>query len=110
MARQRGGSRPAVCSVVCPAPTQQSRPASTASVPARTAPPPPPATQQAQAPVASQGPGLFGQMASTAAGVAVGSTVGHMLGAGISGMVSSISHPTCISSRSTKLTSLVVRW
>lgn len=27
----------------------------------------------------SQGPGLFGQMASTAAGVAVGSTVGHGL-------------------------------
>ncbi|CUM68047.1 uncharacterized protein PRCAT00005762001 [Priceomyces carsonii] len=31
-----------------------------------------------------QGPGLFGQMASTAAGVAVGSTIGHTLGAGIS--------------------------
>ncbi|CAG8610727.1 9969_t:CDS:2, partial [Paraglomus occultum] len=31
-------------------------------------------------------PGLFGQMASTAAGVAVGSTIGHTLGAGISGL------------------------
>lgn len=33
-------------------------------------------------------PGLFGQMASTAAGVAVGSTVGHVVGAGITGMFS----------------------
>lgn len=33
-----------------------------------------------------QGPGLFGQMASTAAGVAVGSTIGHTLGAGITSM------------------------
>ncbi|RUS18395.1 hypothetical protein BC937DRAFT_88816 [Endogone sp. FLAS-F59071] len=31
-------------------------------------------------------PGLFAQMASTAAGVAVGSTIGHTMGAGISGM------------------------
>ena len=28
----------------------------------------------------SQGPGLFGQMASTAAGVAVGSSIGHAIG------------------------------
>jgi hypothetical protein len=28
----------------------------------------------------SQGPGLFGQMASTAAGVAIGSSVGHAIG------------------------------
>ncbi|KAI7882767.1 hypothetical protein K492DRAFT_57403 [Lichtheimia hyalospora FSU 10163] len=33
-----------------------------------------------------QGPGLFGQMASTAAGVAVGSAVGHTLANGVSGM------------------------
>ncbi|KAJ3053466.1 hypothetical protein HK102_011699 [Quaeritorhiza haematococci] len=31
-------------------------------------------------------PGLFAQMATTAAGVAVGSAVGHTIGAGISGM------------------------
>ena len=31
-------------------------------------------------------PGLFGQMASTAAGVAVGSTIGHTIGAGITGL------------------------
>jgi len=34
----------------------------------------------AQKPQASQGPGLFGQMASTAAGVAVGSSIGHAIG------------------------------
>lgn len=52
--------------------------------------PPPPARAapvQGQA-GASQGPGLFGQMASTAAGVAVGSTIGHTLGAGITSMFS----------------------
>ncbi|KAG0366793.1 hypothetical protein BGZ54_004870 [Gamsiella multidivaricata] len=31
-------------------------------------------------------PGLFGQMASTAAGVAVGSTIGHTVGHGITSM------------------------
>merc|ERR1712137_1146711 len=36
----------------------------------------------------SRGPGLFGQMASTAAGVAVGSTIGHTLGAGLTGLFS----------------------
>ncbi len=35
---------------------------------------------------APQSPGLFGQMASTAAGVAVGSAVGHTIGAGITGL------------------------
>ncbi|KAL7268178.1 hypothetical protein RUND412_009209 [Rhizina undulata] len=86
MPRQRGPARPAARPAARPTPApQQSRPASIASVPARTAPPPPPAPVQAQAPV-SQSPGLFGQMASTAAGVAVGSTVGHMMGAGISGL------------------------
>ncbi|ODQ61173.1 hypothetical protein WICANDRAFT_23525, partial [Wickerhamomyces anomalus NRRL Y-366-8] len=33
-----------------------------------------------------QQPGMFAQMASTAAGVAVGSTIGHTLGAGITSM------------------------
>lgn len=66
MPRQRGGparapSRPSTAPPPRSAPMQQSRPASTASVPARTVPPPPPATQQAQAP-GSQGPGLFGQV------------------------------------------------
>ncbi|EFW98688.1 chch domain containing protein [Grosmannia clavigera kw1407] len=76
MARQRS-SRPVSRA---PAP-QQSRPATTYA--ARPAPPPSapvaaPAPQMA-APV-SQGPGLFGQMASTAAGVAIGSSVGHAIG------------------------------
>ncbi|KAL0077983.1 hypothetical protein J3Q64DRAFT_1767175 [Phycomyces blakesleeanus] len=42
----------------------------------------PPAVQQQQ----SGRPGLFGQMASTAAGVAVGSTIGHTMAGGISSM------------------------
>jgi len=40
----------------------------------------PPAQAQAPAQAQSQGPGLFGQMASTAAGVAVGSSIGHAIG------------------------------
>lgn len=46
--------------------------------------PPPAAAPPVQA--APQQPGMFAQMASTAAGVAVGSTIGHTLGAGITGM------------------------
>ena len=46
---------------------------------------PPQQASQAPQPV-HQGPGLFGQMASTAAGVAVGSAVGHTLANGVSGM------------------------
>ncbi|KAJ1661015.1 hypothetical protein IWQ61_000107 [Dispira simplex] len=67
------------------------RPAAPAA-PARRPPPPqtavaPPPTQTAVAhPPASQGPGLFGQMASTAAGVAVGSAVGHTIGHAVTGM------------------------
>eukprot|EP00088_Acartia_fossae_P017464 TRINITY_DN19910_c0_g1_i1.p1 TRINITY_DN19910_c0_g1~~TRINITY_DN19910_c0_g1_i1.p1 ORF type:complete len:160 (-),score=25.45 TRINITY_DN19910_c0_g1_i1:130-609(-) len=49
----------------------------------------PPAAPQNQAQLTQpRQPGLFGQMASTAAGVAVGSTIGHTLGAGITGMFS----------------------
>jgi len=44
--------------------------------------------QQAAAPT-PQGPGLFGQMASTAAGVAVGSSIGHAVGGWFSGGSSS---------------------
>jgi len=48
------------------------------SVPARQAPPP---SQPMAAPAAApQGPGLMGQMAATAGGVAIGSTVGHVIG------------------------------
>jgi len=95
MARSRG--RPAAAPPRRAAPPQ-TRSASTASVttrpsgvggtvPARTSAPPPPATTQAHPPAAQgQSPGLFAQMASTAAGVAVGSSVGHMVGAGISGL------------------------
>ena len=69
MSAPRMPSRPA------PATT---RPAAPSNVPAR-APPSQPAPAAA-APQQTAQPGLFGQMASTAAGVAVGSTVGHVLG------------------------------
>ncbi|KAI8377755.1 uncharacterized protein BYT42DRAFT_598811 [Radiomyces spectabilis] len=76
-------------------PTQQTRSAHT--VPQRQAPPQQqhrpqqhqmaPTTQHTPAVAQpSQGPGLFGQMASTAAGVAVGSTIGHTMANGISSL------------------------
>ncbi|PLN82157.1 hypothetical protein BDW42DRAFT_167265 [Aspergillus taichungensis] len=91
MPRQRRGAaptparsaptRPTVAPAARPAPAQQhSQPHSTAAHPqqqSHQAPPP----QAAAPPVQqSQGPGLFGQMASTAAGVAVGSSIGHAIG------------------------------
>ncbi|KAF3000707.1 hypothetical protein E8E13_002708 [Curvularia kusanoi] len=85
MPRQRGGAAP-----VRPRPNvPAAKPATTAPAPARqhstaAAPAPPAAAPPAAAPV-SQGPGLFGQMASTAAGVAVGSSIGHAVGGWFSG-------------------------
>ncbi|KAI1351028.1 hypothetical protein F5Y01DRAFT_315110 [Xylaria sp. FL0043] len=82
MPRQRPAARPAPARPSLPAKSasapshQQTRPATTYA-PAQ-APPAP--TAAAAAPAASQGPGLFGQMASTAAGVAVGSSIGHAIG------------------------------
>jgi hypothetical protein len=71
----RAPARPAAAPSA-PAPQQQ-RPATTMAHPQQSA---------AQAPPqASQGPGLFGQMASTAAGVAVGSSIGHAVGGFFSG-------------------------
>lgn len=58
----------------------QSRSASTMAAPARPMAPPAPVA------AAPQQPGLFGQMASIAGGVAVGSAVGNVVGAGISSM------------------------
>ncbi|KAL8675248.1 MAG: hypothetical protein Q9168_000368 [Polycauliona sp. 1 TL-2023] len=80
MPRQRRSApaRPAVAPKRPTAPTQQqpSRPSSTAAYPPGNAQKPgaPTAGQQ------QQGSGLFGQMASTAAGVAVGSSIGHAIG------------------------------
>ncbi|KAL2433827.1 hypothetical protein ABEF95_010839 [Exophiala dermatitidis] len=95
MPRQRGGparsapSRPTAAAPRPAAPPQQQqhRPMSTTAAA-------PPAQQQyahppPQAAQASQGPGLFGQMASTAAGVAVGSSIGHAIGGLFSGGSSS---------------------
>ncbi|BGP15978.1 hypothetical protein JCM10213_004795 [Rhodosporidiobolus nylandii] len=83
MPRQTRSSRPAA-RPAAPAPAQQqSRGAHTMAAPPPTHAPAQhhaaPPVAHAPAPAASQGPGLFGQMASTAAGVAVGSTVGHGL-------------------------------
>ncbi|XP_014552648.1 hypothetical protein COCVIDRAFT_109676 [Bipolaris victoriae FI3] len=90
MPRQRSGTAPprrpqvpaARQATTAPAPAS-SRPHSTAAAPAQHAPTHAP-VQQAQAPT-PQGPGLFGQMASTAAGVAVGSSIGHAIGGLFSG-------------------------
>lgn len=65
-----------------------SRAASTSTrQPVQSGPPPVPAAQQSSVPAIQQptssGPGLFGQMASTAAGVAVG----HTMGQGLSSML-----------------------
>ncbi|RDL36077.1 Uncharacterized protein BP5553_06689 [Venustampulla echinocandica] len=82
MARQRGGGRaPSRPTASRPAaPKQQTRPATSAAYPPAT-------TQKAGPPAAappaqqgSAGPGLMGQMASTAAGVAIGSSIGHAIG------------------------------
>jgi len=63
-----------------PAP-QQTRPSTTAAYPpVRTNQAAPPTAAPAQSQQGSAGPGLFGQMASTAAGVAVGSSIGHAIG------------------------------
>ncbi|PSK40532.1 hypothetical protein C7M61_000178 [Candidozyma pseudohaemuli] len=74
-----------------PARPSQSRSAHTAAAPAAPAHSPTSISQPQRG--QSQSPGLFGQMASTAAGVAVGSTIGHTLGAGITSMFGGSSAP-----------------
>jgi len=74
MPRRGGGGRSRSPS---PRPAQRApAPAPTRNVPAAA---PPSQPMAAGAPV-SQGPGLMGQMAATAGGVAIGSTVGHVIG------------------------------
>ncbi|KAL8930518.1 MAG: hypothetical protein Q9208_000702 [Pyrenodesmia sp. 3 TL-2023] len=93
MPRQRRSApaRPAVAPKRPTAPTQQhtNRPSSTAAYPPATnnkSGPPAPAGQQ-------KSPGLFGQMASTAAGVAVGSSIGHAIGGLFGGGSSTAAEP-----------------
>ncbi|RHZ47291.1 coiled-coil-helix-coiled-coil-helix domain-containing protein [Aspergillus thermomutatus] len=100
MPRQRRGAAPAPTAARS-APTRPTvapaRPAAAPTAqqhqPHSTAAHPPAAAQQAPPPMApvqqSSGPGLFGQMASTAAGVAVGSSIGHAIGGLFSGGSSS---------------------
>ncbi|XP_014245210.1 coiled-coil-helix-coiled-coil-helix domain-containing protein 10, mitochondrial isoform X2 [Cimex lectularius] len=66
-------------------PTRASAPtrAPVSHPPAPVASQPPPMVAQQQ----PKQPGLFGQMAATAGGVAVGSTIGHVVGAGLTGML-----------------------
>jgi len=98
MARQRRGA-------ATPARSAPARPTAAPARPNVTPPQPqnrsassvahPPASAQApQAPAqAGSGPGLFGQMASTAAGVAVGSSIGHAIGGFFGGGSSSTAPP-----------------
>ncbi|KAF2265394.1 hypothetical protein CC78DRAFT_532464 [Lojkania enalia] len=102
MPRQRGGAAPRRPTAApthkptAPAPAPARHSSTTTHPPAQQAPPAP----QAQAtPQQSSGPGLFGQMASTAAGVAVGSSIGHAIGGFFSG--GSSSTPTDSASSST---------
>ncbi|CCD25494.1 Mix17p NDAI_0F01750 [Naumovozyma dairenensis CBS 421] len=74
----RGSSRPISRSTG--GPTQQTRSASTAAAPTNYQQQPNAYSHPQAAVPTSQGPGLFGQMASTAAGVAVGSSIGHAVG------------------------------
>jgi len=76
--------KPAPAAPVNPQRQQQAPHSSAAHSPAATQKATPPAVQQQ-----SSGPGLFGQMASTAAGVAVGSSIGHAIGGLFSGGSSS---------------------
>ncbi|KAG5292422.1 CHCH domain-containing protein [Histoplasma ohiense] len=88
MARQRRGAAPPARSApprpgaapARPAPAQQQRSATTAAHPPATTNAAQPPAAQAAPVQQSSGPGLFGQMASTAAGVAVGSSIGHAIG------------------------------
>ena len=59
-----------------PRPAAERRPSSPRPAPSRSTPAPAPPAQMAPA-AAQQGPGLMGQMAATAGGVAIGSVVGH---------------------------------
>ncbi|KAK3693793.1 Sas10/Utp3/C1D family-domain-containing protein [Podospora appendiculata] len=86
----RAPSRPTVPSRSA-APQQQSRPATTYAPTAQQPHAPAAAAPTAAAP--SQGPGLMAQMASTAAGVAIGSSVGHAIGNFFGGSSSAPAEP-----------------
>lgn len=73
------------------APRSQSRSAHTAAAPRSQAYSQPAAHPQTAA--QPRQPGMFAQMASTAAGVAVGLTIGHTMGAGITSMFGGNSSP-----------------
>ncbi|KAF5270603.1 hypothetical protein FQA39_LY01341 [Lamprigera yunnana] len=74
-------------------PSPRSAPAPRTKLPVRTTPaavarPPAQPTQMTAAAPAPQQPGLMGQMAATAGGVAIGSAIGHTVGHAMTGMFS----------------------
>ncbi|KAK5010014.1 hypothetical protein BJ546DRAFT_108804 [Cryomyces antarcticus] len=91
MPRQSRGSAPPRRPVAAPSRPNVTPPQPANARPASSMAHPPANAQQPHAPqqTASQGPGLFGQMASTAAGVAVGSSIGHAVGGWFGGSSSS---------------------
>ncbi|KAJ9641358.1 hypothetical protein H2201_006955 [Coniosporium apollinis] len=82
MPRQSRGSAPPRRPVAAPSRPNVTPPQQPQARPATTAARPPAQAQAPHPPAQAQGqsPGLFGQMASTAAGVAVGSSIGHAIG------------------------------
>ncbi|KAI4210271.1 MAG: hypothetical protein LQ351_006870 [Letrouitia transgressa] len=88
MPRQRRSApaRPTVATKRPPTKQQQSRPSSITAYPPATAQKTGTPTNVPQ----QQSSGLFGQMASTAAGVAVGSSIGHAIGGLFGGGSSSV--------------------
>ncbi|KAL1987753.1 hypothetical protein VTN96DRAFT_2593 [Rasamsonia emersonii] len=97
MPRQRRGAATPASAPTRPtaAPAKPAAPQTQHQQPHSTAAHPPAPAAQPQAPPAapaqqqSSGPGLFAQMASTAAGVAVGSSIGHAIGSLFTGGSSS---------------------
>ncbi|KAJ2341410.1 hypothetical protein GGH91_003868 [Coemansia sp. RSA 2671] len=71
-----GGSSRSAHTMAAPAPVRQA------------APPAPAPAQHAPATAQPQQPSMFAQMAATAGGVAVGSAIGHTVGAAVTGLFS----------------------
>lgn len=82
MPRRRAAPAPRTVRSAAPARAAPARAAPPPSVPAHAAPATPMMAPQ------QQGPGLMGQMAATAGGVAIGSAVGHTIGHAMTGLFS----------------------
>lgn len=94
---RRGSAASPPARAAAPAQAATPPPAAHPPAPAAAAPPAPVAAAPPSAlaaPAQPQQPGLMAQMAATAGGVAVGSAVGHVVGAGITGLFSGGSSST----------------